>query len=412
MARAERLPRFPLGASAEGRGILEDFPSSLGVLLASAIRDLGMRVEQGAPVPGSAAARLAAIRGHLGEQEVVAPLIVIARSVAGELTWDVSEVTRACRQIAEWAAHAGARRTHFEFVRVSARLYPGDLEVVLEAARLSRDLGDSASAELWFRHVIRRGRASEQWKSYVWAYIGMGVLYLRAGNTPAAEVVLHRATRVAHRHRLVSEAGSAHHHLFNITAEAGRLKEAYYHAETALRCYGENHDRLRHLSHDAGRFWIAIGEFARAVPVLAAVLPAFEADPDERTRCRANLAWAAGGAGDVPLFERTVGDTIVAVTRGARTEIAAEAHLHLGYGWELLGRFDAAERMANQARVLSASVGAVKIQEKADELLERVQSMKPLQQAGRRAAEAPKIARRGQLLASELAALWAGVASG
>ena len=141
MARAERLPRFPLGASAEGRGILEDFPSSLGVLLASAIRDLGMRVDQGAPVPGGAAARVAAIRGHLGEQEVVAPLIVIARSVAGELPWDLSEVTRACRHIAAWAARAGARRTHLEFVRVSARLYPGDLEVVLEAARLSRDSG-------------------------------------------------------------------------------------------------------------------------------------------------------------------------------------------------------------------------------------------------------------------------------
>lgn len=412
MARAERLPRFPLAASAEGGGILADFPSPLGVLLASAIRDLGMLLDQGAPVPGGSTARLAAIRRHLGTEDVVEPLLVIARSVAGDVAWDLPDVTRACRQIASWAAQAGARHTHSGFVRVSARLNPADLEVVLEAARLSRDLGDSAVAELWFRHVIKRGRVSEQWKSYVWAYIGMGVLYLRAGNTPAAEVVLNRATRAAHRHRLVSEAGSAHHHLFNITAEAGRLKEAYYHAETALRCYGENHDRLRHLSHDAGRFWIQIGEFARAVPVLAAVLPAFEGDPDERTRCRANLAWAAGGAGDLSLFERTVGDTIVATTRGARTEIAAEAHLHLGYGWELLGRFDAAERMARQASVLSAAVDAVKIREKADELLERIHAMKPLQQAGRRAAEAPKIARRGQLLASELAALWAGVAPG
>lgn len=412
MARADRLPRFPLGASAEGGGVLAEFPSPLGVLLASAIRDLGMLMDEGAPVPGGTAARVAAIQGHLGATEVAEPLIVIARSVAGDVEWDLSKVTHACRRIASWAAQAGARATHSEFVRVTARLDPADLEVALEAARLSRDYGDPASAELWFRHVIKRGRVSEQWKSYVWAYIGMGVLYLRAGNTPAAEVVLSRATRAAHRHHLVSEAGSAHHHLFNITAEAGRLKEAYYHAETALRCYGENHDRLRHLSHDAGRFWIEIGEFARAVPVLAAVLPAFEADPDERTRCRANLAWAAGGAGDLTLFERTVGDTIVAVTRGARTEIAAEAHLHLGYGWELLGRFDAAERMAKQAGLLARSVGAVKIREKADELLERIQGIKPLQQAGRRAAEAPKIARRGQLLASELAALWAGVAPG
>lgn len=98
MARAERLPRFPLGASVEGTGILEDFPLPLGVLLASAIRDRGMRMEQGAPVPSGAAARLAAIRGHLGEQEVVAPLIVIARSVAGESPWELSEVTRASQR--------------------------------------------------------------------------------------------------------------------------------------------------------------------------------------------------------------------------------------------------------------------------------------------------------------------------
>ncbi len=406
MANAGRMPRFPLIAAAEGGRVVEEFPSSLGFLLASALRDIGTREGQRGPLPGGSAARVGALRAHLADHVVVEPLTAIAHCVCGEREWNRTEVHLACRTIAAWAARAGARHTHAEFARISAVLEPDDLESVLEAARLSRDLGDAASAELWFRHVIKRGRSGGDWRSYTWAFIGLGVLYLRAGNTPAAEVVLQRARRAAQRHKLRSEAGSAHHHLFTITAESGRLAEAYTHAEAALKFYGGHHDRLRHLSHDAGRFWIQIGEFARAVPVLQAVQPAFEEEPDERTRCRANLAWAAGGAGDLTLFQQMVGETMLAVARGARAEIAAEAHLHLGYGWELLGQFEAAERLAEHARAVSESVGAVKIREKADELLERLHSVKPPQHADRRVFEAPKVAKRGQVLAAELAALW------
>jgi tetratricopeptide (TPR) repeat protein len=406
MANAGRMPRFPLIAAAEGGRVVEEFPGSLGFLLASALRDIGAREAQRSPVPGGLAPRVGALRAHLAEHVVLEHLTVIAKCVCGEGEWNRAEVHLACRSIAAWAATAGARHTHAEFARISAVVQPDNLETVLEAARVSRDLGDSASAELWFRHVIKRSRSGGDWRSYTWAFIGLGVLYLRSGNTPAAEVVLQRATRAAQRHKLRSEAGSAHHHLFTITAEAGRLAEAYTHAEAALRFYGRHHDRLRHLSHDAGRFWIQIGEFARAVPVLQAIQPAFEEEPDERTRCRANLAWAAGGAGDITLFERMVGETLLAVTRGARAEIAAEAHLHLAYGWELLGQFEAARRLAEHAHAVSESVGAVKIREKADELLERLHSLKPLHQV-RRVVEAPNVAQRGQFLAAQLsAALW------
>jgi hypothetical protein len=71
------------------------------------------------------------------------------------------------------------------------------------------------------RHTVQLDRKTD-WETYVWAYVGLGVLYINAGNLAAASTVMSRALKTALRHRLRPLSDVAHHHLFHLAAEAGR----------------------------------------------------------------------------------------------------------------------------------------------------------------------------------------------
>jgi tetratricopeptide (TPR) repeat protein len=332
------------------------------------------------------------------------PLKLLAQAVGPDRDEVLEGVTTACRRVKSWAAGQNLLAVQREFAHVIARINPDDLAAALEAARLTRDAGDHPRGERWFRYVIARARKVDDWKSYAWAYIGLGVLYHRAGNHPGAVVVLHRARRAAYRHGLMPEAGSAHHHLFTLAAESGRVADVYTHVEMALRCYGRESERLPSLVHDAGRFWIDVGQYRRALPVLEAVCPLLEPHVNEYTLCRANLAWAAAGAGDLGKFEAYEEATVAAVRKRPREEVAAQAYLHLGYALELLRDTESARELAERARLLSEGVGAVYVRMKSEELLERLAGAEAPQQPDRAAsAESPQITRRAQQLARELA---------
>lgn len=400
--------RFSHSAAPEGGGVISETPTSLGFLLAATLRDLGLRLDSDRPVPGDTVVRLAPIRAHLNGHELEEPLKLLATAVGPDGDMLSEDVTTACRRVTTWAATNGLPVAQREFTQVVARLNPDDLGAALDAARLTRDAGDHPGGERWFRHVITRARRVADWKSYAWAYIGLGVLYHRAGNHPAAQVVLHRARRAAHRHGLMPEAGSAHHHLFTLAAESGRTADVYAHVEMALRCYGRESERLPSLVHDAGRFWIDMGQYRRALPVLEAVRPLLEPQVNEYTLCSANLAWAAAGAGELGKFEAYEEATVAAVRKRPREEIAAQAYLHLGYALELLGDVTSAEELAERARQLSDTVGARYVRVKAEELLERLAGVEAPQQPGSGSAESPQITRRAQQLAMELAVAVAG----
>lgn len=402
MASRQQSVVFPHGSRPEGAAVVEECPTALGFLLAAAIRDLSLRMESDQAVPGGAEVRLAAIRTHIPGHDLADQLLRLARLVADGNPFDSQSAAVACREVKDWASARAIRPVQREFAHLLARLVPDDLSAALEAGRLIRDSGDHAGGEIWFREVIVRARRLGDWSSYVWGYMGLGVLYHTAGNHPAASVVFHRARRTAHRHGLLSEAGSAHHHLFTLAAEGGRTGDVYLHLEAAFQCYGRQSPRLPSLVHDAARFWIDTGNFKLALPVLEAVCPILEPHVNEYTLCRANLAWAAAGVGDLVKYEAYEEAAVAAVRKRPREEIAAEAYLHLGYALELLGHSDSAEGMAGRARELSVAAGALYVRVKVDELLERLCGTER-QQLEPRPTETSQLSRRAQRLARELA---------
>ena len=387
--------------------MVADVRSALGFLLAAAIRDVGYFVDCGCTPPGDVETRVAAIRAHLSGHRLAASLIDLSSSLGPEP--DLQAATIAGLEVKRWAEDSGKLTTARIFAQGLARLNPDDLSYALDAARLSRDTGEMPVAESWFRRIISRARTARDWYSYAWGFIGLGVLYHRVGNHPAAVVVFHRARRASVRRKISSALAAAHHHLFTLAAESGRFSEVYPHLEAAFQAYGAESDRLPALAHDAARFWIEMHRFDRALPVLEAVCPLLEPRINEYTLCRANLAWAAAGAGDMRKFETFEQATLGAIGRRPHDDIAAQAYLHLAYALEVLRDPRGALSLGRVALELSTRSGSMYVREKTEELLGRLgRSSEAPQPASSVGPEPPKVALRGQRFAEFLVSALGG----
>jgi tetratricopeptide (TPR) repeat protein len=307
----------------------------------------------------------------------------------------------AVRTIARWAERAGAPATRLAFTRAAALALPQEAGMALETGRLARDLVHHAEAEAWFRRGIRLARGRD-WEAYAWGFIGLGVLYIRAGNFPAGHAVVGRALRAAHKRRLPAIAGSAHHHLFTLCVEAGRMEDAYDHAQAAVRSYGGGHPRLPALAHDLGCFWAEQGCFALALSIFEASLPCFN-DAPNRMLALSNLARAAAGVGDRARYESARSDAVELATLPLCAELAAESLLVLAQGDASLGEWARAEEAARQALEIAAIRGEARTQMGAEAHLEAARNERALQSA-RNLAEMPRLALKAEALAGAVRA--------
>lgn len=347
---------------------------------------------------GAAARRLEQIRSMPYADQLHTALVKLAAVTADPGSVETQQVVDACRAIIRWAEMRGAPGTRLAFMQVCALAAPADPRSALEVARLARDLGEHARAESWFRHAVQIAR-NQDWESYVWAYVGLGVLYIRTGNLPAARAVMVRALRSSRRRRLSLLEGVAHHHLFHLETEAGHLREAYAHARAALAAYGDNRSKLPGLASDVGRFWLCIGEPARAFPLFEAAHSSIP-EPDVRAMVAANAAQAAAEAGDREAYERARLRALDLIQRVPGRSRLAEAYLRLAYGDAAAGEWTRAEEGASVAASFARADGQAEVRLAAVALLERVQY--------RRAAptimppaENPVLARQGARLAEE-----------
>ena len=105
----------------------------------------------------------------------------------------------AVRAIARWAERAGAPG-HAPGASPGRRsgAPAGARRWRWRRAGWPRDLARHAQAESWFRAAPIKLARGRDWESYAWAFIGLGVLYIRAGNYPAARRVM-RAARCGPR---------------------------------------------------------------------------------------------------------------------------------------------------------------------------------------------------------------------
>jgi tetratricopeptide (TPR) repeat protein len=407
-SRASRSLPLPAHLdAAEGADLLGELPGSPGVLLWGALRDFMLWVETPAGAraslfaPGAGELRRRELAAFAPEQELWAPLLTLAQMADAPEGADAARLVYAVRTIARWAERAGAPATRLAFTRAAALALPQEAAMALETGRLARDVAHHAQAETWFRRAIRLARGRD-WESYAWGFIGLGVLYMRAGNYPAAGVVVSRALRVARKRRLAPIEGSAHHHLFVFCVDAGRMEEAYGHARAALAKYGGGHPRLSALAHDVGCFWAEQGRFSRALSIFEAALPWFQ-DPVNRVLALANYTRAAAGVGDRARYASARAEVAGLLELAVCGEVAAESLLLVAQGDTSVGEWGDAEEAARRALEIAATRGEARTQMGAEAQLQAARNGRAFEGVAK-LAETPRLAREAEALAGELRA--------
>jgi tetratricopeptide (TPR) repeat protein len=390
------------GGGAEGAEILAEVPGPSGVLLWGALRDVtlwALAPRSGRRQlfdPGAGELRTSHIRTHLRlEEEVMIPLLTIALMTERPGSVDANRLAFACRRLAAWAEVQGRPETRLAFTQAAALTRSNDCRLALETAKLARNSGQTARAETWFRRAIKLARSND-WETYVWAYIGLAVLYRRAGNLPAAMAVARRALRTATRRRLRALNGVALHHMFVFASDGPDPTKAYQYASAALQAYGAEHPRAIALAHDVACFWADQGQFARALPVLSAAASAISG-PQERAITMANLARAAAGCGARDAYEhaRRAAEEIMAGVPGEAGK--SDAHLNLGRADVLAGETARAAEMLRHAITIASRRGEAQVRLIAECELhalagERAASRADLGEPARAAREADRLA--------------------
>lgn len=406
--RASRGVPPPVHAdAAEGADLLPEVPGPAGVLLWGALRDFLLWVDAPAGTraalygAGAGDLRRAELAAAVPQQELWAPLLTLAQMTDAPQKADLARLVFAVRSVARWAERAGAPATRLAFTRAAALALPQDAALALETGRLARDLARHAQAEAWFRRAIRLARGRD-WESYAWGFIGLGVLYMRAGNYPAAGAVVCRALRAARKRRLSGVEGSACHHLFVFSVDAGRMDEAYGHARAALQAYGEGHPRLPALAHDLGCFWAQQGRFARALHIFEAALPWLD-DTPSRVMALANFARAAAGAGDRPRYARARSEATALLAEAESGLVKAEALLLLAQGDGSLGEWARAEDAARQALAIAEERGEARARMAAEALIDAARNNRTVAEAVQ-LTETPRLALQAEELAGALRA--------
>jgi tetratricopeptide (TPR) repeat protein len=351
------------------------------------------------------------LRDAGSEPDLWVPLFALALLADEPTKVDLPRLVQACRRIASWADSYGKPGTRLAFVQASALLRPHDAALATEVARLARDRGEIARAESWFRHAVRVAR-NRDWEAYTWAYVGLGVLYIRSGNRPAAATVMQRALRTAERHRVPQLLAAVHHHLFHLSTEAGLLRKAYEHARAALEHYGPANPAIFGLVADVGRFWLHVGEAGRALPLFVGAVDGI-ADPNIRAMVAANVARAAAAVGDRAGYEvarERALELMEEMVGRARLEDALEA---LAYADLAAGEWDRAADTAQRAFAAAQAAGNKEVELSAEALEDQVRARAsaPARTGADARVENPVIARQAERLAGVLAGALAGASA-
>jgi hypothetical protein len=349
----------------EGGMILQEISSSCGRYLFGTLRDVMLwlvlppnRRDQ-AFAPGSRELRASQLRKSDAPLELRGYLSAILRICDGEIGSD--EVGAACLAIATWARTNGALHTELAYRQAAALASPNEAVLSLATARLSRDLALHRRSETWYRHSIKLARTNKDWNTYIRAYLGLGRMYDRLGNGPAAKAVMERALKAALRWRLRQLAGEAHHDLFHVWAPLD-LRVAYEHARSAEVNYrSAPKELLARLAGDVATIWVRVGAGRRAFEVFQSVLP-FADDRGLRAIWAAQLVRCATTSELASEYERLRVAALADIAQSPDPWRSAEAQLIVSWADLAVGEWDRAALMAESALTVAIRLGAGEIQ--------------------------------------------------
>jgi tetratricopeptide (TPR) repeat protein len=391
----------------EGAEVLDEVPSPLSLLLWQSLRDVTLWASEHEPAEradlfqATAAGERAALMHRVHVDATLEPALrSIAAMLSDPVGTDETTLLAACQQVSDWADREGLLATALAFAQGAAIAAPAHAAAGYRVGVLARRRADYARAETWFRRTIGLGRQSKDWKSYAEAFLGLGNLYVQRGNFPAARRFHIRALRAARRHGMRDIQGAALHDLFGIAVESGQLAEAREYARGAHRAYGPRHQRLPQLAHDLAYYWMMHGRFEAALSVFRAILPRLE-NRGDRLRARADIARAAGGAGNRRVFEETWDELWSAAHEAENQEAAPQALLDLAHGAASLGEWKKAEMAATAARTAGQRREENRVVMAAEAVLDSVRARKALETTRARGPE-PETEEETEGFAAEL----------
>jgi tetratricopeptide (TPR) repeat protein len=366
----------------EGAGVLDELPGPVGLVLWQSLRDVTLwasvaeEAREALFTPQAARVRLQELLASGAEPALEVSLTTLAALVGSPETANPEIVSLVCIQVSRWAEERGAFAAAMGYAQAAALALPLDASPALAAGTLALRWRRSARAETWLRRAVGLGRRRRQWEPYAQAYVELGGLYTRHGQTALAQRFFVQGLRASRRHGLMAVRGSALHGLLLLAVEQGDLDEAERHARGAMRAYGRGHPRLPELKHDVAYLWVRREAYARAIPVLEKLLPT-RVEPVERALTLAILARAWAGAGNAQLYQEYWLDAWAVVTR--RTEEAekhARALLELARGSVLVRDWHHVEKAVRLATASASSRGERAVAAQVQELAAAVREQK------------------------------------
>lgn len=316
---------------------------------------------------------------------------------------DPGSVARACMEASDWAAENRFPGTALVFAHAAASCAPSDAAYAHRVAMLARQQAAHVRAEVWYRRAIVLGRRGQDWYSYARSLDGLGLLHWQRGNIPAARVFHLRALKAARNHRVRKVEAQALHNLCVIASERGAVEEAVSYGREAFRLYGRDHPDLPALASDLAWTWMEHeGAYDRALPIFQSLHRHFR-DPVQRLLNVANIARAAGGAGDDGTFAWAWEALWEMLWLTPDEQGHAAALLDAAHGARILGRLPQAQVAAARALALAERRGETKVCFAAEALLGSLRQGAPEPDV-REATPCPRDAEADDHLASQLVA--------
>lgn len=390
----------------DGLEVVREVRGELGIPLWQAYRNVMFwagvppRERAGLFASGAGDRRLAQLAALELPAALREPLTSVAELLGDAAGAEPAAVAEACAAVARWAADAAYGATALAFTQAAALARPDDASRAHEVARLAEARHEQARAETWYRYAIMLARRAGDWESYARAYTALGDMYRARGSAAVAQRMYLKAARSAQRKHLPS-AAPALHALFLLAGEAGRGEQAHTYARAAARAYrAGDGEGLSRLALDVATFWVERGRFARALPLLRALIP-YATRPAARAAVLATLARAAGGETERDTFREVYPEARRLAREAAPGSTGARHLLVLARGAAELGERDRAERLISEALERAQDDRDARLASEAEAMLAPLRAGKPLPKV-KPASERVDATREADAFAAEL----------
>jgi tetratricopeptide (TPR) repeat protein len=320
-------------------GVLDEHEEDVALLLWRIVRDVELwaatQPEQRGELfgPGAAVQRAAQVRAAPLDDEVRPALEILAGLLADPVAAEGERIGGCCLRVARWAREAGKGETAVACAQAAALASPEDGVAALVTGLCAAALGQAERGHTWLRRAVAVARQSRQREAYAGAYLALGHHHLRAGARESARRAYLLALRAARRWGLWLERAGAAYGLFRLALEGGDVPAATAHGRGALLAARRLPPELVPFGMEMPAFWIAVGEPARALAVLARIEPLLRTHGDRlawtvfslRARldggdtAEARRLWAEAWRQirDEPLEDAAVGKALVALAGAA-----------------------------------------------------------------------------------------------